>query len=58
MKFIYQLFISLYPLIARFISSKNEKAKLWVDGRMGIFDKLKHALLLTEIKSFGCIVLL
>ena len=43
MKFIYQLFISLYPLIARIISTKNEKAKLWIDGRIGIFDKLKHA---------------
>ena len=43
MKFIYQLFISLYPLIARVISTRNEKAKLWVNGRDNIFDKLSTA---------------
>ncbi len=43
MKFIYQLFISLYPLVAKLISARNEKAKLWIDGRKNIFDKLAAA---------------
>ena len=43
MKFLYQLFIFLYPLVAKLISSNNEKAKLWVDGRKDIFVRLKEA---------------
>ena len=43
MKLIYNLFIWLYPIVARLISGQNEKAKLWVEGRKDIFDKLKTA---------------
>ena len=43
MKFIYQLFTTLYPLVAKLISGTNEKAKLWVEGRKDIFSKLKDA---------------
>ena len=43
MKLIYNIFIWLYPLVARLISEKNEKAKLWVEGRKDIFEKLEIA---------------
>jgi len=43
MKIIYKLFISLYPFVAKLISGTNEKAKLWVEGRKDIFNKLKEA---------------
>lgn len=40
MKAFYNLFLFLYPLGARFLSIKNEKAKKWLSGRKNIFDKL------------------
>jgi len=43
MKLIYNIFIWLYPIVARLISGQNEKAKLWVEGRKGIFEKLESA---------------
>ncbi|MBC7721173.1 MAG: 3-deoxy-D-manno-octulosonic acid transferase, partial [Pedobacter sp.] len=43
MKFLYHLFITVYPLIAKLISPKNEKAKLWVAGRQNIFQQLTNA---------------
>ena len=43
MKFLYHLFITVYPLIAKLISPKNEKAKLWVAGRKNIFEQLTNA---------------
>jgi len=43
MKFIYNIFIWLYPIVARLISGQNEKAKLWVKGRKGIFEQLEAA---------------
>ena len=43
LKFLYQLFITVYPLIAKLISPKNEKAKLWVAGRKNIFEQLTNA---------------
>ncbi len=49
MKLLYNLFISLYPFAARLISGKNEKAKLWVEGRKDIFARLKEAF--TDNKS-------
>jgi 3-deoxy-D-manno-octulosonic-acid transferase len=48
-KLLYNLFISLYPFAARLISGKNEKAKLWVEGRKDIFARLKEAF--TDNKS-------
>lgn len=43
MKLIYNLFIALYPKVAWLISSKNAKAKLWLQGRENIIEKLKMA---------------
>jgi len=40
MKFLYQLFILLYPLAAKLIAPFNTKARLWVLGRKNIFDEL------------------
>ncbi len=43
LKFLYQIFITVYPLIAKLISPQNEKAKLWVAGRKNIFEQLTNA---------------
>lgn len=43
MKFLYDIFIICYPLIAKLIAAKNAKAKLWIDGRSQVFEQLKHA---------------
>ena len=42
MRFVYNLFIFLYPLAARCLSLKNSKAKLWVEGRRAIFKQLSE----------------
>lgn len=44
MKPIYNLFIKIYPVIAGLISSKNEKARLWIAGRKNIFQHIETAL--------------
>ncbi len=43
MRFFYQIFITLYPIVAKLISGKNEKARLWVDGRKDTFKRLEEA---------------
>ncbi|MEP6514088.1 MAG: glycosyltransferase N-terminal domain-containing protein, partial [Parafilimonas sp.] len=43
-KLFYQLFIALYPFVARLVSPFNKKAKLWVGGRINIFDEIKSRL--------------
>lgn len=43
MKFLYHLFIAVYPIVARLLSFSNEKAKLWVKGRQSIFNELEKA---------------
>lgn len=43
LKILYNIFIKLYPLVAFLISNRNKKAKLWVQGRKNIFDRLKMA---------------
>ncbi len=43
MKFLYQIFITLYPFVAKLISGKNSKAKLWVSGRKDIMQRLQEA---------------
>ncbi len=43
MKFLYHLFITIYPVIAKLLSITNEKAKFWVNGRQSIFNQLKTA---------------
>lgn len=44
MKFLYNLFLLLYPLGARVVSFKNEKAKKWLEGRKNIFNDLSAAI--------------
>jgi 3-deoxy-D-manno-octulosonic-acid transferase len=41
MKPLYDLFLLLYPLGARLLSIKNEKATKWLKGRHDIFGKIK-----------------
>ncbi|MBN8838229.1 MAG: 3-deoxy-D-manno-octulosonic acid transferase [Sphingobacteriia bacterium] len=41
MKLLYNLFIFLYPKIAFIISPFNQKAGLWIKGRIGLFRKLR-----------------
>ncbi len=40
MNVFYNIFIRIYPFIARLISPFNAKAKKWTAGRKGIFEKL------------------
>ena len=40
MKAFYNLFLLLYPLGARVLSLKNEKAKKWLEGRRDIFHRI------------------
>ncbi|MBA4197294.1 MAG: 3-deoxy-D-manno-octulosonic acid transferase [Chitinophaga sp.] len=44
MKLFYRLFIFLYPVIAKVISSNNAKAAAWVKGRKDIFERIEKAL--------------
>jgi 3-deoxy-D-manno-octulosonic-acid transferase len=44
MKVLYDLFLLLYPLGARVLSFKNEKAKKWLHGRSNIFEQLAAAI--------------
>jgi len=44
MKFFYNIFIKLYPLVAKLISHKNAKANLWIEGRKNIFTEIQQAL--------------
>lgn len=45
MKFLYQLFILLYPLAAKLIAPFNSKARLWVLGRKHVFNELRKVFL-------------
>lgn len=60
MKIIYNIFITLYPLIAKLLSKKNEKAFLWVEGRKNIFKRIeesfnnnKHKVIWMHCSSLG-----
>jgi 3-deoxy-D-manno-octulosonic-acid transferase len=44
MNILYQLSIQIYTLIIRIASVFNPKAKLWIDGRKDIFEKLEQKL--------------
>jgi len=44
MAFLYNFFIHTYGLSVRIASLFNDKAKLWVNGRKNIFEKLRHEL--------------
>lgn len=41
MKTLYNLFLLLYPLGAKLISVRNEKAKKWLQGRKNVFEQLR-----------------
>lgn len=41
--FLYRLFIWFYPKIAWLLGFSNQKARLWVTGRRGVFKKLSAA---------------
>ncbi len=41
MKTLYNLFLLLYPLGAKLISVRNEKAKKWLLGRKNVFEQLR-----------------
>ncbi len=43
LKFLYNLFLFIYPKVAWLIRNQNAKAKLWLDGRKNIFEKLEAA---------------
>lgn len=43
-KITYNIFIGLYPFVARFVALFNNKARLWIDGRKNIFDHLHNKL--------------
>jgi 3-deoxy-D-manno-octulosonic-acid transferase len=42
-KFLYNIFIRLYPLAAAIISPFNEKARLWINGRKDILKNIETA---------------
>ena len=44
MKALYNLFLFLYPVGAKILSLKNEKAKKWLAGRKGIFEQMAAAI--------------
>jgi 3-deoxy-D-manno-octulosonic-acid transferase len=43
-KYLYLLFIYLYPRVAKLISPFSQKARLWVEGRKHILDNIQAAL--------------
>jgi 3-deoxy-D-manno-octulosonic-acid transferase len=43
-KFVYNIFIKLYPLTAQIIALFNKKAHLWVAGRKNIFNHIQRRL--------------
>ncbi len=42
--FLYNIFLRLYPLVAVLISPFNPKAKLWLKGRINLFDRMEQQL--------------
>ncbi len=44
MKWAYLLFIRLYPLMAKLLAPFNSKAALWVNGRIGLMNRIKTAM--------------
>lgn len=43
MRFFYLLFTQIYPVIIRMASLFSPKAKLWIQGRKNIFEKIQNA---------------
>lgn len=48
MKFFYNLFVHLYPLLIRFAALWNPKAAQWVNGRKDQFSRLKEVVELSD----------
>lgn len=59
MVFLYKVFIRLYPFIIHVVSPFNGKAKLWLKGREGVFEKMQeeidpaHPLIWIHCSSLG-----
>lgn len=43
-KTLYRIFIRLYPFMIHIASPFNEKARLWIKGRKGVFDRMDHSI--------------
>ena len=43
-EFFYIIFIKLYPVICAIISPVNDKARLWVNGRKGVFKNIETSI--------------
>ena len=59
MVFLYKVFTCLYPFIINVVSPFNQKAKLWLKGRKGVFEKMQekidpvHPLIWIHCSSLG-----
>lgn len=42
--FLYRFFIRLYPFIIKLASPFNQKAKLWLNGRKNVFEKMQEVI--------------
>jgi len=58
--FLYNVFLWLYPLMARFISLFNEKAKLWIRGQQDVWAQInkltptiQHPIIWIHCASYG-----
>ena len=58
--FLYNVFLWLYPLMARFIGSFNEKAKLWINGQNEVWAQInklastsQHPIIWIHCASYG-----
>ena len=54
MEFLYNISIQLYSVLIHIASPFNSKAKLWVEGRKNIFQKIKSELQNSEVIWFHC----
>lgn len=44
MPFLYSFFVQVYPFIIKLASPFNAKAKLWVEGRKDVFERMQEAI--------------
>lgn len=44
LKTLYQIFARLYPFVIRIASPFNKKARLWIHGRKGVFERMKDSI--------------
>ena len=43
-KLLYNLFINLYPFAINLVSPFNEKAKLWLQGRRNVLERMQETI--------------